>query len=347
MEITIRSFRPEDVQELAHIDHLCTEGENSIFFYQRDDFLKRSRMYNKWAIFVAEAGNVVVGMVAACIKNLKITQKFAPTGYIYELKVHPRWRRKGIAYLLLKQIESYLRNEKVSYVYTYVLGANFIAKKICNAMDMYYCGEYSVLMFPCTATSAPDIQLVSGSELKKILPVIESDMAHYDLREKKPVSIQYKKPLPDSPFTGIFSLSKSLHTTAGVWNSSIYYSKVANKPSMIRGILKKMRGKIINKFKISQFTGTGEKLHIFQLFDIRQKASDPEILMDLIHGIQKTLIPQGVHFLMIHLDTRNPLYKILSPEAALSMNGRVLMRTSIPGELPPLLHCMYCDVRDF
>jgi GNAT superfamily N-acetyltransferase len=346
VEIRIRTARPEDAGELAKIESLCSRGKSIVYHYQRHDFFARSKEYRRWIVFVAEAGNVIVGMAAASVKNIAIAQKFVTAGYIYDLKVHPRWRRRGISYLLLKQIESYLRTEKISYAYAYLPAENTAAKKISNNLDVYYCGDFKALYIQCIPTPGPKIRMVTGTEMKKIIPELEMYFKKHDFRERKPLSVQYKKTIEGSPFAGTFSLADSLHTTASVWDDSSHSTSIIDRRPISLGILDKISNTVKKKFNIPQFPGKGDEVVIRSLFDIRQKTDDPSILLDFIHGMQTYLYSRGVHLLVIYMDTRDPLYKTLKQTAFSSMSGRILMRTSITGELPPLLHHLYIDVRD-
>ncbi|MBN2535562.1 MAG: GNAT family N-acetyltransferase [Spirochaetales bacterium] len=347
VEISIKTARPSDLHDLAGIDRLCTQGKGLVYHYERDDFFARSRVYDKWNIFFARAGDTLVGMAAACIKKVHIACKNVFAGYVYDLRVHPSWRGQGISYKLLEQVEEYLKNEGVEYAYTYVLGVNARAKKVSKTMSMHYTGEYRVLLYPCFRKPDPGVELITGHELYNVLPEIESGLAHYDLREIVPVSLRYKEPFPGSPFLGTFRLSGSSGTTAGVWDSSVLSAKVVDRVPVLLQVVNNIPDWFKKRFKLPSIPGQGGKLVILHLIDIRQKNDNPGELVCMVREMQGFAGNRGAHLLMIHLDIKDPLFMTLKKRAVLSIKGHILMRTPVAGELPPELNSIYLDVRDF
>jgi GNAT superfamily N-acetyltransferase len=345
--ITIRKATLNDGHALSHIDTLCTQGKGVVFHYQRPNFFARSGVYKRWSSFIAEEGNTIVGTASACLKKINIAGNYYPAGYVYDLRIHPEWRRQGISYRLLEAAETYLRHEGVRFAYTYILDVNVIAKRVCHVFGMQPAGCYTSLIFPCFETKNAHITLITDEEQPTYIKQIEERQKYYDLAEKNSLSAQYGKPHDNAPFLGIFRSVKDKDASISIWDSSVLSTKVVDRIPVALRILDLTGGWLRKKLKLPRLPGKNKPLRIWQLFDIWSEEDDPDIIQSLVKGVQNLAYKEGIHMLIMYLDTNDRLNSILRPLAGITMKGFVLMRTPRFGEKPPALKKIYLDVRDF
>jgi GNAT superfamily N-acetyltransferase len=345
--ITIRKAELSDGPSLSHIDSLCTQGKGVVFHYQRKNFFARSGVYKRWSSFIAKEGEITVGTASACIKEVRIAGSFYPVGYVYDLRVHPAWRKRGISYRLLEAVETYLRHEGARYAYTYVLDVNIIARRVSQVLGMHPAGVYTTLIFPCFETKNAHVTLTTNKEQKKYLRQIEDRQKYYNLTEKISLSAHYGHPRNNSPFRGIFRPVQGKDASVSVWDSSVLSTKVVDKIPVALRILDMTGGWLRRKLKLPRLPGKHKPLRVWHLFDIWSDGDDPDILQYLVKGVQNLACKEGIHMLFMYIDPKDSLHAILRPLAGITMKGLVLMRTPQPGEKPPGLKRIYLDVRDF
>ena len=114
-EITLRDYRPGDWEAMYALDLVCFEP---VFQFSRRAM--RSFAEETGAVtLLAEADGELAGF---CIAHLE-----EKTGYVVTLDVAPAWRRRGIARLLMEEVEARVRAEggigMALHVYTGNVGA--------------------------------------------------------------------------------------------------------------------------------------------------------------------------------------------------------------------------------
>jgi len=94
--VTIRLAGDYDNAELLELEKMCHQGTDiALQFNRSPDFFSRSRIYEKYMLFVAEEEGKIVGMVGAASKRFKMRGNVVDGIYIYDLRVHPKYRRRG------------------------------------------------------------------------------------------------------------------------------------------------------------------------------------------------------------------------------------------------------------
>ncbi len=96
-EITLRDYRPGDWEAMYALDLACFEP---VFQFSRRAM--RSFAEETGAVtLLAEAGGELAGF---CIAHLE-----EQIGYVVTLDVAPTWRRRGVARLLMEEVEARVR----------------------------------------------------------------------------------------------------------------------------------------------------------------------------------------------------------------------------------------------
>jgi GNAT superfamily N-acetyltransferase len=133
--LIIREAKAEDNEALLALDRQCSMGEGALLSFDRSpDFFARSRPYEQFQLFVAEAEGAVVGIGGAAIKRLRIKGEWLKAAYFYDLRVDPAYRRMGVAAALGDALRDSVRKEAVELGYSLVAEVNipslqFVAKR--------------------------------------------------------------------------------------------------------------------------------------------------------------------------------------------------------------------------
>ncbi len=81
---------------------------------------------SQYICMIALVGNQVVG-------SLEISLRYIPIGrvpYLFNLAVHPQWRRRGIGSKLIDAGEAKVADWHIPYLYLHVLANNYAAQKL-------------------------------------------------------------------------------------------------------------------------------------------------------------------------------------------------------------------------
>lgn len=124
--VYIREMYPDDVDEVLEIERQC-------FTMPWSDTSFRSEIYGRHSITrVAELNGIIVGYI--CIKHV------ADEGHLLDLAVHPDYRKRGIAKMLLADVIEELRLCGCRFFYLEVRISNRAAKKLYEALGFRTAG---------------------------------------------------------------------------------------------------------------------------------------------------------------------------------------------------------------
>jgi len=149
-DISIRPLidSPEDAVKVIHLDKLCPNGSQKIgpkVYSEREHIFSRSSQFVKSFMLIAESDkrahddDSAVGIIAGGIHELykilpETNQKLKiKGGHIFDLKVHPQYRRNGVARRLIREIQALLIQEGAEYLHCDVGEGNFISQKLFHS----------------------------------------------------------------------------------------------------------------------------------------------------------------------------------------------------------------------
>lgn len=98
-KVTIREATEEDGDALIALDRLCSMGlELTLAFDRSPDYFARYKAYERWTALVAEAPDgTLVGTGGMAAKTVLVAGRRSEAVYLMDLRVHPDWRRRGVA----------------------------------------------------------------------------------------------------------------------------------------------------------------------------------------------------------------------------------------------------------
>lgn len=128
--VMIRPFRQSDNGALLNIEKLCPQGnkKQALVADLSPDITARYELYDNWEIMVAEEQQQTAGYVGWTVKHGPQEDYI----YLVELMVDPDFRRRGIATLLMREVEKRAEEIKASYIYCYLYGPNEAGMDLCE-----------------------------------------------------------------------------------------------------------------------------------------------------------------------------------------------------------------------
>jgi GNAT superfamily N-acetyltransferase len=100
----ISHYVPSDDPSAVALEKQCVQGDSIALRYHRRNFQARSKVYDNFRILCARAGNKVVGITAWTWKNIRLHDHKIRAVYSYDTRVHPDYRKKGVAYHLVQSL---------------------------------------------------------------------------------------------------------------------------------------------------------------------------------------------------------------------------------------------------
>ncbi len=128
--LTVRAYRPDDDAYLMELERLCPRGEPRPFVHFRRQFIDRAMLYHSPYLFIAEKDGRPIGVTSIAIKDTQIGEENVRVSYSFDTRVHPHYRRQGIANAMQEEKVAFLKSEGVSGIYAFVVSTNYASIKM-------------------------------------------------------------------------------------------------------------------------------------------------------------------------------------------------------------------------
>ncbi len=128
--LTIRAYHPDDDDYLMELERLCPRGEPRPFVHFRRRFVDRANLFENPYTIVAEKDNRPVGVTSIAIKDTHIGGYPTRVSYSFDTRVHPQYRRMGIANAMQEEKLAFLRSQGVQGIYALVVATNHASMKM-------------------------------------------------------------------------------------------------------------------------------------------------------------------------------------------------------------------------
>ncbi|MFQ5532590.1 MAG: GNAT family N-acetyltransferase [Candidatus Methylomirabilales bacterium] len=124
-DVVIRDVRREDNHALIELDRQCVMGgEIQLVLDRSPDFFARSRAFDSSRMCVAEQEGTIIGVGAVAFKSLRVDGVRDRWAYLYDLRVRPPHRRRGVARLIGDALRDQIRTAGITASYSWVIEGN-------------------------------------------------------------------------------------------------------------------------------------------------------------------------------------------------------------------------------
>lgn len=151
MECRIIPYHPDYEASLLDLERASPQGKHIQLEMLRDDFLSRSVVFDEFGVFLALSENEdLLGVAAGSAVILEWNGKDERVGFVYDLRVAPRFRRKGIANSLGRYLtREYFKSLGIKRHVTTVKASNRpAAKALQSALGITHHYPFSYLTIP-------------------------------------------------------------------------------------------------------------------------------------------------------------------------------------------------------
>jgi predicted N-acetyltransferase YhbS len=327
-------FTLDDDRAALALEELCIQGKSLSLRFQRPSFRIRSQLYECSKIFCAKHGKNLIGIIAGALKPVKLRGQNIEVLYVYDLRVHPDFRRQGVGKKLCDVLIKEL-GKNASCLYTLIHGQN---NRTYSLAYRYFEPDVAV---PMTYAVLP---------VYKKFRVEDYSCSTSSLQ----VHEQYLRSNPDKEFLPGFNpekltgyvgsfIQKKRNAGCSIWtNENILAEQVMRIPTYME-ILRILSGPLRFFWKLPSIPKSGQILRSWFLFDLF--AENPQSLRALLHAAANSALDQEKNFLYLLLQNSDPLLKWIRQSKLKNFTFPYLLlaRGSI---CPSPEENIYIDIRD-
>jgi GNAT superfamily N-acetyltransferase len=332
--ISIVPYTPEDNEAAIALEMSCPQGSRIKLRFVRTSFHRRSEVYDKSIIMCAKCDGRVVGIGAGAVKNVGYRGDTIRVFYGYDLRIHPDYRKFGLARKLSEDLIDYFPDRIDSY-YTYVAGQNDRALKFVKR------GMAAQVMISLTYVIIPIY--------KRYHPVdryenVSMDEIH-DLYQINNPEIEFLTSFNPGQLIAHVNSVKLTGDVAGtsIWtNENILAEQVVGLPNRLKiiGLLQRM---LLPVVRLPRLPGINETLKSWILFDFF--ASDDRSLRSLLGIVNNLALDSGKDFLYILLQNDDPILAMIQ-RTKLRMFTIPYVFFAKGNKYPRENDLIYIDIRD-
>lgn len=147
-DIIIRGYYPQDDPFLMELERLSPRGEPRPFVHFRRRFIDRAMLFEEPYIFIAEKDGVPVAVTSIAIKNTVIGGEAVRICYSFDTRVHPYYRRQGIANMLQEAKLHFLQTKGVHGIYALVVASNIASINMLQKVGFHKVRMILYLTYP-------------------------------------------------------------------------------------------------------------------------------------------------------------------------------------------------------
>jgi len=118
-------------EQLLALTRACPmDGNISIVIEREPDFFALLAAKGDYRVLLARVNGEVIGTFALVIKEAYINQKSHRTGYLCDLKIHPDYRDKSVAFRLMKLMAAQLKELSLDFTFCVIASGNTKVEKL-------------------------------------------------------------------------------------------------------------------------------------------------------------------------------------------------------------------------
>ena len=313
----IRPATDEDNKELLELEKLCPQGTGLVLQFDRSpDFFCRSRTYDSYNIYIAQGEGKTIGTIASTVRNFNLNGKRTIGVYIYDLRVHPDHRGRGIGSELIQHVID--RSGEVQVAYAIIAEDNYSSLALFKKMGFQKTHDFVLLNIPLyrRQRSEPhEMRTITNHDAPQVVKLINEHYRNHD----------FFSPLTATAFLNkakkllgygldkihVATVGSRITGCLGLWDCSGVFRaralRVSTKLKMLSYLLS-----FINVFESTmRLPSVGEPFRVMYArdFAFTEDISSTEALVEqslqLAHGY-------GCTFLSFPLDSQDPVIAVLT-----------------------------------
>ncbi len=329
----IDEYRPEDNLACIELERNCPQGESFRAYIDRLNFPVRAMQFAEFQIDVFKYDSRIIGVICSAKREIKIRGKTKLAGYVFDRRIHPEFRGRGLGTLLLK---------------------NTVTKNMKRGLDLTYC---------VISGDNPDLQRESlyhqvGGFTYIYWPVyrnfsLNADWSECDLLKNHELARAHNGPFDfytnpcegNRPLNGFLKSLQAKNAGCSIWDGKDLHQNVVLRIPRIYPVLRYLLKFWPGSLRNLHVPTRGEHLREWTVFDFW--ASSVCEAINLAMHVNNLAKENKVHFVSFLTNT-----KFAYARALRSVNGALLTQV-IPvvvaeigsNSLLPFEN-IYADIRD-
>lgn len=339
-ELVIGDYEPADDAAALELDRRCLQGEAYRLSFRRSSFDRRARNYSEWRILVARLHDQLVGTLGIALKNVTLAGRPTFAGFLFDLRVDPEQRRRGIARLLASEALDWAF-ARAALVYIYVVADNRITQHLAAVLGGANAGTYKYLIYPTYRTRRTRNEARTAT----------FDEAHAAFLVNSAAFELYSNPCCEpgqGGYVGSWMISRGTAVAGcSAWSNRGILAEVVEKiPRSIRFARRAISAWPLRKLAWPHVPDEGEELRSWYIFDFF--ATSAEAARELMRTVEGEAVDSGIDYCyIIHQPEdawanalRSDVPRLFSP----TIKYRRLARMADGS--PVRLERAYVDIRD-
>lgn len=252
--ITIREATKDDNEALIALEWLCSQQFNDEItsLDRKPDFFVKPDLQGNAHIWVAEVGEKLIGIHAGAFHHTLVKGERIPTVYLYDMRVHPDFRRHGVAIELMHAAEKASVEMGARLWFLYIRKGNDPSIGLSNKYGMRRLGEVVNMSIETPGLeylNHPSVRRASRGDALRIVHLINRTHSSFDLYI--PHSVEYLNDrlarVKDYSWNDMYVLEKQgrIVACAGLWDK-----------------------------------GASERVYVYHALDNKEKTLDAKIVLD-------------------------------------------------------------------
>jgi GNAT superfamily N-acetyltransferase len=348
--VSIRAANDDDNAELLDLEKMCPQGKGLVLQFDRSpDFFSRSRVYENYTVYVAEEQGKIVGTVGAALKEFNMSGEIAKGVYIYDLRVRPTFRGRGIGSKLVQHAIG--EKNEADLAYGIIMEENYPSVALFKRLGFQRIHDLALLNVPLYKRQGQingKIREMTVDDVSHVVDLINDNYCNHDFFT--PLSIDAflnrTKQLPDYGLQNIQVVEDEnrIVACAGLWDYSrilrISVLRVTARLRMLTYILR-FANLFTNTMKLPS---VGEP---FRLMYVRDFAftGETDPVSELIEHCLNLSYSYGCNFLAFPLDPSNPAIPMIAKYRPIRVSHHIYAK-NLKEEVLSTQRMIYSDAMD-
>jgi ribosomal protein S18 acetylase RimI-like enzyme len=348
--VSIRVADDADNAELLDLEKMCPQGTNLVLQFDRSpDFFLRSQVYDNYKVYVAEEKSKIVGTVGTTIKEFNMGKEAVKGVYIYDLRVHPAFRGRGIGSKLVQQVMA--EENEADLAYGHIMEENYPSIALFKWLGFQNIHDYMLLNVPLykrQEQTTNKVRKMIPDDAPKVVDLINDHYHRHDFFAPLNTDsfLKRTKQLTDYGFqsTQVVEVENRIVACAGLWD----YSGIL-RPSVLRVTARLKMLTYILKFA-NFFTNTmklpsvGEFFRLMYVTDLAF-TEETDSVKKLIKNCFGLSYSCGCNFLVFPLDPLNPAIPLIAKYRPIRTSYHIYAK-SLKDKALNIQRMVYVDAMD-